>query len=1196
MPYQRPRGDHKFAAIEREILEFWQQEKIFERSLAAREGRPTFVFYEGPPTANGLPHNGHVLTRVVKDLFPRYKAMRGFNVPRKGGWDTHGLPVEVEVEKELGIHGKADIEAYGIEPFTKRCIESVFRYTKEWETLTRRIGFWVDLSEAYVTYHKPYIESVWWALSRLFEKGLLYQGHKVVWWWPQGGTALSAAEVGLGYRSVDDPEVIVRFRSRDRAGVSFLAWTTTPWTLPSNVGLAVRADLDYVLARVERDGYAPEDVIVAEALVARVLGETGVTVLERFKGASLEGERYDPLFRYVEPEGGKAWEVVTADFVGAHDGTGIVHCATGFGEDDFTLTKTKGLALLQLVQPDGRFPPEVTDFAGRYIKEADRDIVKHLKARGLVFHEGTYRHDYPFCWRASSDALIQYARPAWFIRTTAEIQHAIENNRAINWLPEAIKEGRFGDFLANNVDWALSRERYWGTPLPIWECAACGQQEAFARLDDLLTRNPQALDHWHEAKRQDPSLSEHLVVHKPWVDSILVPCAKCGWTMRRVPEVIDCWFDSGCMPFAQWGFPHAGHDEFAKAFPADFISEAIDQTRGWFYSLLMISTLVFDEETQREFGLTPSSGYPHPYKTCIVLGHVCDPEGKKESKSSGNYTSPDLVLEGRFTLSVGAEDRVKGAVAPDSAVLLPAQVKTLGISDGSPLTLRRVDDPTRSFVAKIASGTAGKEAIVLGSAAREALGLHDGDKVQIDVLDDPPGADAFRWFFYSSGPPWNNTRNSLRAIRDGQNEFLVRWQNVLSFFLIYAAIDGFDPAADNPAQAQKVPAPTKGRGYRPARERALLDRWVLSELALTGQRVTEALDGYRIYESALALKEFVDGLSNWYVRRSRDRFWKGDLTDLSKADAYWTLWESLVGLAQLAAPFVPFFAEHTWRTLVADAWREAEPSSVHLSDWPTFAAETLDEPLSRAMSLARETVSLGLAARGAHKLRVRQPLSSARIFLADPSTQRELESLSAIVAEELNVKQVVFGGDADTYVHWKMQPNFRAIGPKYGTLVPQIKQVLANVDAAVLRRQLDAEGAIQITVEGQVVTLGPEEIAISLSARDHYAASSSPRVVVVLETDLSLALIQEGLARELINRIQSLRKELDLDYTDRIAVACETVPEHAAAIAALVAEHGELIAGETLAVELGVTHASDHQTVRQDELEGIAVTLGISRR
>ncbi|MFN7965489.1 MAG: class I tRNA ligase family protein [Acidobacteriota bacterium] len=1098
--------------------------------------------------------------------------------------------------KELGIHGKAEIDAYGIEPFTKRCIESVFRYTKEWESLTERIGFWVDLSEAYVTYHKPYVESVWWALSRLFEKGLLYQGHKVVWWWPQGGTALSSAEVGLGYRSVDDPEVIVRFRSLNRPGVSFLAWTTTPWTLPSNVGLAVGAELDYVLARVERDGHAPEDVIVAEALVQRVLGETGVTVLERFKGKALEGERYEPLFRYVEPQGGKAWELVTADFVGANDGTGIVHCATGFGEDDFALTKTKGLALLQLVQPDGRFPAEVSDFAGRYIKEADRDIVKHLKARGLVFHEGTYRHDYPFCWRASSDPLIQYARPAWFIRTTAQIQHAIENNRAINWLPDAIKDGRFGDFLANNVDWALSRERYWGTPLPIWECSACGQQEAFARLDDLLARNPQALDHWHEAKRQDPTLSEHLVVHKPWVDSILVPCGKCGWTMRRVPEVIDCWFDSGCMPFAQWGFPHTGRESFAAAFPADFISEAIDQTRGWFYSLLMISTLVFDEETQREFDLQPQRGYPHPYKSCIVLGHVCDPEGKKESKSSGNYTSPDLVLEGKFTLTIGAEDRIKGGVAADGAVLLAAQVKTLGLAEGAPLTVCRVDDPARRFVAKLVSGTAGKEAIVLGAAVREALGLHAGDKVQIDVLDDPPGADAFRWFFYSSGPPWNNTRNSLRAIRDGQNEFLVRWQNVLSFFLIYAAIDGFDPAADNPARGQKIPTASGGRGYRPARQRALLDRWVLSELAITAQHVTEALDGYRIYEAALALKEFIDGLSNWYVRRSRDRFWKGDLTDPSKADAYWTLWESLVGVSQLAAPFVPFFSEHSWRTLVTAAWPTAEPGSVHLSDWPTFAAESVDQPLSRAMSLARETVSLGLSARAAHKLRVRQPLATARIFLADRSAQSELESLSAIVAEELNVKQVAFGGDADTYVHWKMQPNFRAIGPKYGTLVPQIKQVLATVDAATLRRQLDAEGAIQIVVEGQTVRLGPEEIAISLSARDHYAAASSPRVVVVLETDLSPELIEEGLARELINRIQSLRKELDLDYTDRIAVACEAAPEHAATLAALIARHGDLIAGETLAVELASARASEHQTVRHDELEGIAVTLGVSRR
>lgn len=1195
MPYERPRGDHRFAAVEREILRFWRDDAIFARSLADRQGQPTFVFYEGPPTANGLPHNGHVLTRVVKDLFPRYKSMRGFHVPRKAGWDTHGLPVEVEVEKELGIHGKAEILRYGIEPFTQRCIESVFRYTKEWETLTERIGFWIDLSDAYVTYHRSFVESVWWALSRLFHKGLLYQGHKVVWWWPQGGTALSSAEVGLGYRPVDDPEVIVRFKSRSRAGVSYLAWTTTPWTLPSNVGLAVHPELEYVRALVEREGHAAEEVIVAAALLERVLGETGVTVLERMRGQALAGDRYEPLFNYALPESGLAHVVVPAEFVGATDGTGIVHCATGFGEDDFQLTKTQGLGLLQLVKPDGTFPDEVTDFAGRNIKEADRDIVRHLRGRGLVFHEGTYRHDYPFCWRASSDPLIQYARPAWFIRTTEQIDKAIANNRAINWLPETIKEGRFGDFLANNVDWALSRERYWGTPLPIWICDRCGTNEALARLDEALQRNPHALDHWHEALRRDPTLSEHLIVHKPWVDGVTFPCASCPGTMRRVPEVIDVWFDSGCVPFAQYGFPHSGIEAFRAAFPADFISEAIDQTRGWFYTMLMVSTLVFDDETQREFGLVPTRPYPHPYKTCIVLGHVCDPEGKKESKSSGNYTSPDLVLEGKFSLRVAPEDRLKSPPAADQAVLLASQVKTLGLQDGAPLTLRRTDDPQRCATARVASGPAGKEAIVLGTALRAQLGVSVGDPVLIDVLDDPPGADAFRWFFFAAGPPWSNTRNSLRAIRDAQNEFLVRWSNVLSFFLIYAAIDGFDPAGDLPLESGQLPDLRRARGYRPAARRSQLDRWILSELALTAQQVTRSLDDYRIYEAATALKEFVDGLSNWYVRRSRDRFWKGTLADPEKADAYWTLWEALVGLSQLAAPFVPFFAEHCWRTLIHGAWAGAEPRSVHLTRWPSLSAEWVDDTLSRAMGLAREVVSLGLSARANQKLRVRQPLAAAHLVVADPADRAALAALTPIIAEELNVKQVEFTAEAERYVLWKMQPNFRAIGPRYGTLVPQIKQALATADAASLRRQLDREGEVRLTVAGQLVTLGPDEVAISLAAREHYAAASSARLVVVLDTDLSEELLHEGLARELINRLQTIRKELDLDYTDRIRVTIGAEGAAEATVSAVVERHRALISGETLASELTVGATSGQPQVKRDEIEGMTLELAVAR-
>ncbi|MFT7624127.1 MAG: isoleucyl-tRNA synthetase, partial [Myxococcota bacterium] len=630
-----------FPGAETRTLEFWRDNQIFQKSLDLRKGAPRYVFFEGPPTANGTPHNGHVLTRVIKDLFPRYKTMRGFEVPRKAGWDTHGLPVEVEVEKSLGIHGKAAIEKYGVEAFTRRCIDSVFTYTDVWRDLTDRIGFWVDLDNAYVTFHKSYVESVWWALSTLFNKGLLYQGHKVLWWWPQGGTALSSGEVGLGYKTVDDPSITVRFKIEDE-DASFLAWTTTPWTLPSNCALTVNQKLDYVYARK-----ADEVLVVAAALADAVLGEGEYTIEQTVKGAELLGKRYQPVFNYAVPEEGRAFEVIAGDFVTTSAGTGVVHTAPAFGEDDYRVAKANGIGMLQLVKPDGTFVPEVTDFAGRFCKEADRDIIRNLTARGLLYDETVYRHDYPYCWRADTDPLIQYARPAWFIRTTDVIDRVIENNQQINWLPDHIKDGRFGDFLANNVDWALSRERYWGTPLPIWTCPECEHRWAAPSTADIEARNPNAFDAFAAARVADPTLSEHLAVHKPWIDEVTVPCDQCSGTMVRVPEVIDCWFDSGCMPFAQWGYPHQNKEDFEASWPADFISEAIDQTRGWFYSLLMISTLLFDEKPADEGGEPGVVGEdrPHPYKTCVVLGHVCDMKGKKESKSKGNYTPPGAILD-----------------------------------------------------------------------------------------------------------------------------------------------------------------------------------------------------------------------------------------------------------------------------------------------------------------------------------------------------------------------------------------------------------------------------------------------------------------------------------------------------------------------------------------------------------------------
>ena len=1060
-----------FPAGEQEVLAFWRESGIFQKSLTLREGAERFVFYEGPPTANGTPHNGHVLTRVIKDLFPRYKTMRGYLVDRKAGWDTHGLPVEVEVEKELGIHGKGEIEAYGVEAFTKKCIESVFRYTDVWRDLTERIGFWVDLDSAYVTFHKPYVESVWWALSTLFEKGLLYQGHKVVWWWPQGGTALSSGEVGQGYKTVDDPSVTVRFRLRDEPEVSFLGWTTTPWTLPSNCALAVNPKLDYVRVRT-----ADEVLIVAEALVDKLLGEEEYTVEATLKGADLVGVGYTPVFDYATPEGGRYHEVIAGDFVTADSGTGVVHMAPAFGEDDFKAAKDAGIGMLQLIEPDGTFSAAATDFAGRFCKEADRDIIRNLNGRGLLFKEEVYRHDYPFCWRADDDPLIQYARPAWFIRTTEVIQRTIANNQEINWIPGHIKDGRFGDFLANNVDWALSRERFWGTPLNIWTCDDCEHRVAPKNADEILARNPNAFDAFAEAKAADPSLSEHLMVHKPWIDDVTMPCEQCGGEMHRVPEVIDCWFDSGCMPFAQWGYPHQGQADFNNAFPADFISEAIDQTRGWFYSLLMISSLLHEEAVA-----------PHPYKTCIVLGHVCDKKGRKESKSKGNYTPPDAIL-------------------------------------------------------------------------------------------DNDGADAMRWYFYSANPPWNNTRYSPEAVRQSQQDFLVKLRNVYAFFVIYANIDGFDPNTS----PRRAPA-----------ERGLLDRWITSELHLTIREVTAWMDDYRLYDAAQRLIRFADALSNWYVRRSRDRFWASaegpEAQD--KWDAYHTLYEVMTTVAKVAAPFVPFLTEQLHRNLVLSVDPGA-PESVHLCDWPEHSDALVDERLSEEMAAVRDLVSLGLQTRATHKLKVRQPLAEAELILGKPALTERLKPYAALIAEELNVKEVTFTQDAAGRVAFSLKPNYRALGPIFGKRMPIVRAALDATDGDALRQSLSADGQVQITLsDGEVVTLTDEHLQVQVHAQEGYAASGGAVGVVVLNTALSPSLVTEGLAREVISRIQGVRKDEAFDYTARIHV---TVTGDDALKEAL-RVHGETIAAETLATRLEVVDSLPTGGAQVDvEVDGHPLGLAVS--
>ena len=1119
--FQSVESSVAFPRLEEEVLRFWRDRDIYEKSLAARRDGPPFVFYEGPPTANGLPHPGHCLTRAIKDLFPRYRTMRGYRSLRKAGWDTHGLPVEVEVCKELGIHSKEEIEVYGVEPFIHRCLESVFRYTREWEQLTERLGFWIHLDEAYVTYHQNYVESVWWALKNLFDRGLLYQGHKIVWWWAQGGTALSSGEVGQGYRQVADPSIYVRFPLLDApevdAGADLLVWTTTPWTLPSNQFAAVKADLDYAVVEIEGE---TRPVVLAAALVETLAEKLGrpCRVAATLPGAALVGRRYVPPFDdYYKTmgdlvgtlvEGGRQhlyWRVVAADFVTIDTGTGVVHQAPAFGEVDFEVllaeqrrfVEGEGPELLCAVAPDGTFTDAVPAFAGRWVKEADRDIVRNMRAAGTLLHQEQYLHDYPFCWRAEEDPLIQYPRRSWFVRTTAFREAMLENNRRIHWLPEHIRDGRFGNFLETNVDWALSRERYWGTPLPIWVCEETGYTEAVASYDALLAKPGVAgTEAWDQARAANPQLPEHLKVHKPYIDAVTYESPKApGKRMRRVPEVIDCWFDSGAMPFAQWGYPHerGSHEQFADQFPADFISEAIDQTRGWFYSQLAISTLLFGPDGASERSPdTPAVEYPHPFRNCIVLGLMLGEDGGKMAKSKRNYREPQEIFD-RY------------------------------------------------------------------------------------------GADALRWYFFANQPPWTSIRYSERAIRECIPEFLLRLWNVYSFFVIYANIDGFDPAArlagargrsgaeKAPEEAGELDAATlaRGEGCRPAAERSELDRWVLSELDRTAAAVVAAMDGYDNFAACARLTEFVDALSNWYVRRSRDRFWSGAMT-ADKLDGYWTLYECLLTAARLVAPFVPFLAEAMWQNLAVAAFAERPEAerpaeSVHLCRYPGGEGGRIDEALSRRMALVREIVSLGRAARMGAKLKVRQPLSRVEVVLGDAREQPWLEAHTRLICDELNVKQVEFTTHAEDYITYTVLPDLKRLGPRLGRRLPEVRAALAKADGGALLRELETDGKVVLASAGGAVELGREDIQVRLQAKEGWAAAQGPQCVVVLATELTESLIAEGWARELVRIIQDRRKDMGCQFTDRIEVGIETESQ---ALRAAVAQFKEYISGETLARSL----------------------------
>lgn len=1109
-----------FPKQEQNILKFWKERKIYEKSLEQRAGAPRFVFYEGPPTANGMPHPGHCLTRAIKDVFPRYRTMRGDYCERKGGWDTHGLPVEVEVCKEMGIHSKEEIEEFGVEPFIHRCQQSVWRYMKEWERLTERLGFWIHLDEAYVTYHQSYVESVWWSLKNLFDRGLLYQGHKIVWWWAQGGTALSSGEVGQGYREVADPSVYVRFPLLEDENTSLLVWTTTPWTLPSNQFAAVHPELEYATVV---DAESGEKLVLAADLVETVAAKAKrkVRVESTCRGTELLGKRYRPPFDfYYRKLGHKTgtlqaggtefvgWRVLPADFVTIDSGTGVVHQAPAFGEVDYDVliadqerfVAGDGPELICAVGPDGKFTDENPGYEGRWVKDADKDLTRELRDRGVLFHQEQYLHEYPFCWRADDDPLIQYPRKSWFVRTTQFKDRMLANNAKINWLPEHIKDGRFGNFLESNVDWALSRERYWGTPLPIWVCDQTGQMEAIDRYDELLAKPGVAgTDVWEEAKAGNPELPDDLRVHKPYIDAVTYdsPFAA-GGRMRRVSEVIDCWYDSGAMPFAQWGFPHQGREQFSGQFPADFISEALDQTRGWFYSQLAISTLVFGNDEPVDG--VEHAGFPHPFRNCIVLGLMLGEDGNKMSKSKRNYREPNEIFD-RY------------------------------------------------------------------------------------------GADALRWYFFANQPPWTSIRYREQSIKDSIPEFLLRLWNVYSFFVIYANIDGFDPAEQLAGDVGQLNSAdlASGNGFRPVAERGELDRWVLSELHRASAGIVERMDAYDNYGACAVLTDFVDALSNWYVRRSRDRFWGSDQQSTDKLDAYWTLYECLLTTSKLIAPFTPFLAESLWQNLAGVfAGRSAE--SVHLCDYPTGDPTAVDELLSDRMKLLREIASKGLKARMDAKIKVRQPLAKVEVILADTTHQAWLEEHDALLRTELNVKQIEYATEADEYISYQVQPNFKRVGPRVGKLMPAVKKAIGELDGGRLLAELNETGKVVLQVGDASIELDGEDIQARLQAKEGWAAAQGTSFVIVLSTDLTPELIREGYARDFVRFIQERRKELDCKYTDRIRVGIVTASDE---YQDALRENGAYIRQETLADELTPTALAGVDG-KHHELGGVTVTIFVA--
>jgi isoleucyl-tRNA synthetase len=1046
-PFEPVRAKVDFPQLEREVLEFWREADVFRRQLAGGRDKPEWVFYDGPPTANARPHIGHAVTRTFKDVYPRFKTMSGFHVVRKAGWDCHGLPVEIEVEKEIGTTGKRDIEAFGIAEFNRLCRESVRRYVRDWEELTERIGFWIDMSDAYWTMNTEYIESVWWSLKSLHERGLLVEADKVTAYCPRCGTALSDAEVAQGYETVQDPSLFVRLpildaREEALVGASMVVWTTTPWTLPANTGVAVDADAEYAL--IDHDG---ERLVVGEHVRERTVGERAV-VVRTLMGAELLGARYEPPYPNVDG----AHTVVAADFVSMDEGTGIVHLAPAFGPDDLEIGRREGWPIYKPVDDSGHFTHPAPEFIhGRFVKDADPHIIEDLASRGVLLRAETYEHAYPFCWRCATP-LLYYARTSWYVTTTSVKDRLLEVNDAVNWHPEHLKRGRYGNWLENNVDWALSRERYWGTPLPIWRCAADHQTAvgSLRELGELAGRDLSDLD-----------------PHRPWIDEITIPCPTCQETSVRVPEVIDAWYDSGAMPFAQWGYhPDLGRglDEFERRFPADFISEAIDQTRGWFYTLMAEGVLQFDSTA---------------YRSVVCFGFITDDRGRKMSKSLGNVIDPMDVMERH-------------------------------------------------------------------------------------------GADALRWLLLTSGSPWGSRRVSGAILDDVVRQFLLTLWNVHSFFVTYANAEGFDPASTPPPLAQRPP----------------LDRWLASRVHGTVLEATDGLEAYDVTGAGRRIAELVDDLSNWYVRRSRRRFWNpGGEAVADTAAAFHTLYDSLVTVATLLAPFTPFVAEAIWRTLAAE--RGGRPDSVHLASYPVPDESAIDVELDRAMETVRAIVALGRTIRVQTKTKVRQPLAEAVVH--SPGDHAAIRPLLDLVADELNVKRIVFAESAAQLGRWRAKPNYRTLGPRLGGSVKEVAAALGSDDGS-LAEELARGGSVMVQAGGRQVSLEPDDVDLAQDVRQGWGVAAEAGLTVALDLELTPELRREGLAREIVRVVQDGRKAAGLDVSDRIQLRVEASGSVADALAA----HREELAGETLAVSLSDDPIPDGFRA-EAEIEGTPITITLRR-